>query len=129
MLRLIGVVLLSVTVGCASTTQIRSVPSGATVKSIEGGTLGVTPLFYSDTNIVNQPKQLTLELAGYEPTPLIIKRDQWDPGRLVLFVVGGLFLFVPYVGLLWSADYSPAYEVQLKPSNSGVAPSAPNVPL
>lgn len=127
MRRIAAVALLSLlTLNCASTTIIRSVPSGATVKSVEGGVLGQTPYTYSDMNIVNQPKTFTLQADGYESKDLVIKRDQWDPARVVVFGFFGLFFFFPYAGILWSADYAPTYVVELKPRGS--APLAPDAP-
>jgi hypothetical protein len=112
---------------CASTTVIRTNPPGATIRSIEGGYSGRTPFTYSDTNIVGTTRTFSIEAPGYQTETLVIKKDQWDAGRLVLSVIGGLILFVPYVGILWSADYQPAYEVQLKPLGDQNFPPPPNV--
>ncbi|MFL5322476.1 MAG: PEGA domain-containing protein [Myxococcaceae bacterium] len=112
---------------CASTTVIRSNPPGASITSVEGGYSGRTPFTYSDSNIVGTTRAFTIAAPGYEPQTLIIKKDQWDAGRLVLSVLGGLILLVPYVGILWSADYEPVYEVHLKPSGDSDYPPPPNV--
>ena len=80
-----------------------------------GVTLGRTPLPLSDTNIVMNPQSLTLELDGYEPASVVVQRDQWNSNHIILSVIGGICCFAPYLGLLWSADYRPQYDVELKP--------------
>lgn len=100
---------------CASTTVIRSNPPNAMIRSVEGGYSGVTPYTYTDTSVIGTQRTFTIEAPGYRPETLVIKRDQWDTGRLALSIVGGLVFLVPYVGILWSADYAPVYEVQLRP--------------
>ena len=63
---------------------------------------------------------LMLEREGYQPTPLIIQRNEWDAGK----VVGSWVLCLP--ALFWSADLLPEYDVDLVPIAG--QPAAPGTP-
>jgi hypothetical protein len=115
MLRMMSALLLVViTTGCASTTVIRSDPSGATVRSRSGELLGKTPYEHSDSATVNHTESFVLELEGYEPEYVTIKRDQWNGVRTAGGVIGGLFVFPVFATLLWATDYKEAYSVELR---------------
>lgn len=128
MRRIAAIFALSLTLGCASTTVIRTNPPGASIRSIENGYSGVTPFTYGDSNIVGTSRTFVIEAPGYQTETLVIKRDQWDTGRLVLSVIGGIILFVPYVGIFWSADYAPFYDVTLRPASDLPPPATDTVP-
>ncbi|HZH79490.1 MAG TPA: PEGA domain-containing protein [Archangium sp.] len=100
--------------GCASTTVIRSDPSGATVKSRSGEVLGRTPYEHSDSATVNHTESFVLELEGYKPQYVTIKRDQWNGARTAGGVIGGLLFFPAFGTLLWATDYKEAYHVELQ---------------
>ena len=51
--------------GCASSTMINSVPSGAKVY-INGESVGTTPYLYSDTKVVGSVVNVDLVKDGYE---------------------------------------------------------------
>lgn len=108
-------VLFTFVTGCASTTMLHSYPPGATVKSASGMVLGVTPYEHTDSAAVGHVERFLIEKDGYETQYVSIKKDQWNGVKTTASVVGGVFLFIPFVGLLWSADYRPDYAVQLKP--------------
>ncbi|ATB27770.1 PEGA domain-containing protein [Melittangium boletus] len=115
MRRLMSVPLLLVlTTGCASTTVIRSDPSGARVKSRSGELLGRTPYEHSDSATVNHTESFVLELEGYAPEYVTIRRDQWNSVRTAGGIVGGLFVFPVFATLFWAADYKPLYSVELR---------------
>jgi hypothetical protein len=115
MLRKLSALLLVVlTTGCASTTVIRSNPSGATVSSRSGEVLGRTPYEHSDSAMVNHSESFVVELEGYEPGYVTIKRDQWNVMRTAGGVIGGLVVFPVFAALLWAADYKEAYAVELQ---------------
>jgi len=115
MLRLTSALLLVVlTTGCASTTVIRSDPSGATVRSRSGEVLGKTPYEHSDSAMVNHSESFVVELEGYETEYVTIKRDQWNGLRTAGGVIGGLFMPPVFAILLWATDYKEAYQVELK---------------
>lgn len=117
----VPVLLCALVTGCASTTVIRSSPSGATVRDIRGQKVGKTPFTYSGTGTINSSETFTLEKPGYEETAVTVKRDQvnglaiagWTAGALLTsWTVFGLGLAA---GILWSADYAPVYSVDLDP--------------
>jgi PEGA domain-containing protein len=112
---------------CASTTVIRSNPSGAIVRDIRGQKVGKTPYTYTGTGTINSQETFSLEKPGYEDATVIVKRDQvnglavagWAAGGLLTsWTIVGLGLFA---GILWSADYAPAYNVELEPAPAPAA--------
>lgn len=113
--------LLILSSACASQTVIRSNPSGASVKNQYGQVLGKTPYVHEDTEVWNHREHFTLELEGYKPTQLSIKRDDANAGRMIGFGLGGFFFPPIWAGLLWAADYNPAYRIELEPASGDVA--------
>jgi len=110
---------------CASTTVLRSEPSGATVY-IDGSKVGKTPYTYSDTKIVGASTQVRLKLEGYEEFQTILSRsEEFQVGPCI----GGVFVLVPF---LWVMGYRPEHSYELSPlSPAKPAPSnvtAPGVP-
>lgn len=115
MLRLTAALLLVVvTTGCTSSTVIRSSPLGATVRSRYGEVLGKTPYEHSDSAINGHTETFTLEKDGYEPETVTIKRDQWNGLRTAGGIVGGFFVPLVWVSLLWATDYKDGYAVDLQ---------------
>ena len=105
--------------GCASTTVIRSYPSGARV-FLNGEPVGVTPYTMTDTKIVGSTTSVRLEAPGYEPTVGAITRsEEFDAGACI----GGVFLLVPF---LWIMGYKPDHTFQLQPA--AVPPAAAPTP-
>ncbi len=101
---------LVLTVGCTSTTIIRSEPSGANVY-IDGSKMGKTPYTYSDTKIVGSTTHLKLKLEGYEEFDTIFRRDEeFQVGPCI----GGAFLLVPW---LWIMGYRPEHAYELTPES------------
>lgn len=93
---------------CSSTTVISSQPPGAKV-FINGQRVGTTPFPYRDTKVVGSCNGLSLELDGYEPVNTIFCRDEAaDVGA----IIGGLFLFVPW---LWFMKYHPYRHYEMIP--------------
>ncbi|NOK04603.1 hypothetical protein HNV27_24005 [Myxococcus xanthus] len=113
--------------GCASSTVIRSSPSGAKVRSRSGEVLGRTPYEYSDSATVNNTESFTLELDGHAPEYVTIRRDQWSGARTAGGIVGGLFVFPVFATLFWAADYRESYHVELTalPDSEPEAPAPP----
>ena len=99
--------------GCASTTIIRSTPSGAIVKSTSGVVLGKTPYEWEDTDINGTRHSFIVEAEGREPVTVNIRRDDLNPGRAVGFGLVGFFCPPVWAGLLWAQDYEPYYDVVL----------------
>jgi hypothetical protein len=115
MRRLSSTLLLAVlSTGCASTTVIRSEPLGARVRSRSGETLGKTPYEHTDSAMVNHAESFSIELEGYEPGYVTIKRDQWNGLRTAGSIIGGLFILPVLGGLLWATDYKEVYNVTLQ---------------
>jgi len=117
----VSVSLFALATGCASSTVIRSTPSGAVVRDVRGQKVGKTPYSFTGTGTINSMESFTLEKPGYEEATVIVKRDQvnglaiagWAAGGLLTsWTVVGLGLFA---GILWSADYAPSYSVELDP--------------
>ena len=106
-----AVILLTVTVfmsGCASSTMISSIPSGAKV-FINGESVGTTPYLYTDTKIVGSLINVDLIKEGYEPLYTSFTRtEEVNPGA----IVGGVFFLFPF---LWTMDYKPSHNYELVP--------------
>jgi hypothetical protein len=99
---------LMLTVGCTSTTVIRSEPSGATLY-IDGSKMGKTPYTYADTKIVGSTTFLKLTKEGYEEFETVIRRDEeFQAGPCI----GGVFFLFP---LLWVMGYRPEHVYELTP--------------
>ncbi|GHG61927.1 hypothetical protein [Comamonas sp. JC664] len=128
MLRFVSSALvLLLSTGCASSTVIRSSPSGAKVRSRSGEVLGRTPYEYSDSATVNNTERFTLELEGHAPEYVTIRRDQWSGARTAGGIIGGLFILPVFATLFWAADYRDAYHVELNalPDSEPEAPAPP----
>lgn len=121
-----ALLLVVVSTGCASTAVIRSDPSGATVRSRSGELLGKTPYEHSDSAMVNHTESFVVEMEGFKPEYVTIKRDQWSGVRTAGGVIGGLLFFPVFATLLWAADYKEAYNVELneepEQSNEAIQP-------
>jgi hypothetical protein len=93
---------------CASTTQIRSIPSGAAVY-VDQQPMGRTPYSHSDTKIVGMGTSITLKLEGYHDfNTTIVRSERPDIGA----IVGGVFFIVPF---LWTMGYNPVHQYELEP--------------
>lgn len=117
--------LIALSTGCASTTVIRSEPSGAVVKDRLGRVVGKTPYVYSDTEMVNHTERFTVEMPGYERQEVVARRDRANVGNIIAFGVPGLIIWPLLPGLLWSWDYADQYSVQLERSARSGRASAP----
>ena len=91
--------------GCASSTVIKSIPSGAKLY-IDGQVKGETPYTYTDRSIAGTWRNLTLKKEGYKDLSGHIKRDELS----VLALIGGIFLVVPF---LWVFEYQPEYTFEM----------------
>jgi len=95
-------------VGCASTTIIKSTPSGAKVY-LDGELAGTTPFAMTDTKIVGSVTRLRLALDGYQPFETVISRnEQFDVGACI----GGALVLVPW---LWIMGYKADHNYELNP--------------
>ena len=98
--------------GCASSTVIRSNPSGALVY-IDGSRSGQTPYTLTDTKIVGSSTQIRLTKEGYEDIQMILTRsEEFQIGPCI----GGVFLLVPF---LWVMGYKPEHTYDLHPVKVG----------
>ncbi|MCG5051755.1 MAG: PEGA domain-containing protein [Myxococcales bacterium] len=118
-----AVTLAALTSACASSTVIRSEPSGAKLY-LNGEPVGRTPYTMTDTKIVGSTTTVHMELDGYESVDGVISRnEEFDVGACI----GGVFLLVPF---LWIMRYKPVHTFELRPLNgSGYPPPAwPSAP-
>ena len=101
---------------CASTTYIKTFPSGANV--YEGDALmGVTPYMHWDreaTGPENAGKTFTLRKQGYADKTIAIKKDVLNIPRL--------FFPAPIFSLPWAYDYKEEYYYELEPIGKRRAP-------
>ena len=97
-----------VAVGCSSTTQIESRPSGATVY-INGEKMGTTPYAYNDTKIIGSATTLLLRKNGYEDFNVLLKRDEQ------IDYVPACAGFFTAVSWLWSMGYNDVHSYELTP--------------
>lgn len=119
----LSLVLFALCTGCASTTVIRSNPSGAKVLSPSGAVLGRTPYHYSDTQPYGSQTRFTLQMDGYERADVVARRETWNVGRTVGFAIGGLLFWPAWAGLIWAQDYQPEYVIDLEPEAGHGAPT------
>lgn len=99
------IVLLS---GCASSTMIKSVPSGAKVY-INGEPVGVTPYLYTDTKIIFSPINVDIIKDGYKPIYETFRRDEeFNAGTFI----GGIFVWPLW---LWTLDYKSTHTYEMVP--------------
>lgn len=119
MSRLVFVAVLALSSGCASSTVIRSHPSGAIVRNVRGEKVGKTPYSHSGSGIINSTDTFTVEKPGYEETSVTVRRDQVNGLMMAGLGIGGLVFFplglATWPGMLWAADYPATYEVELNP--------------
>jgi hypothetical protein len=102
-------------VGCASTTVIKSMPSGAKVY-LDGEVAGTTPFAMTDTKIVGSVTRVRLVLDGYQPLETVITRnEQFDVGACI----GGALVLVPW---LWIMGYKPDHTYELSPLQASLGP-------
>lgn len=92
---------------CASTTMIRSNPSGAKVY-LNGEPVGTTPYPHRDTKIVGSTTTVRPEKEGYAPFETAFSRnEEADVGA----IIGGIFFLVPF---LWTMKYKPTHTYDLQ---------------
>jgi hypothetical protein len=94
---------------CASSTVIRSEPSGATVY-IDGSKVGQTPYIHTDTKTVSSTTRVKLRREGYEDFEgIIVRNEEFQLGPCI----GGVFTAVPF---LWIMGYKAERTYELTPS-------------
>jgi hypothetical protein len=111
------VLALGASTGCVSATVIHSQPEGALVLE-DGVVQGQTPFSHEDTDTFGTSHFYVLQAVGYKPMPVIIRRDQLNATHAVSFGVAGCFISPMWLGLLWSGDYAPEYNVVLVPKSA-----------
>lgn len=93
---------------CASTTIIRSEPSGAKVY-LNGEYRGKTPYSYTDTKIIGSSTSVKLTKEGYEPLfESFSRNEEADVGA----IIAGILVWVPF---LWTMKYKPYHAYELVP--------------
>lgn len=104
---IIAIIFLS---GCASSTMINSIPSGAKV-FINGQVVGTTPYLYQDTKVLGSVVNVDLVKEGYEPLYTSFRRtEEFNIGTFI----GGCFIW-PF--WLWTMDYNPTHTYELVPTS------------
>ena len=87
--------------GCASTTMIKSVPTGAKLY-VDGQYKGKTPYTYTDTAVAGTTKTVLLQKQGYKERTSMIRKEEVAVGP----IIGGLFFLFPF---LWTLGYPAEY--------------------
>ena len=115
-------------VGCATilqgsnpTIKVDSEPKGADVY-INGDLRGVTP-FEMKLALQDEPMNLEVQLEGYRNESAVF-RKKWQPGWLLLDLVGGVFFFpFDWASGAWYS-YSPRrFQFELQPMKQPSAPT------
>ncbi len=101
MKRIIVLFSLFASVGCASTTTLKSEPIGADVY-VDNVKIGKTPCQYSDTSIMGSSRPVKIVLVGYKPLETTIRKEKAQIGP----IIGSLFCPVP---ILWILGYKDEY--------------------
>lgn len=111
-LQTIGIILCSTILlsGCASTTMMQSIPTGAKLY-MDGEPVGTTPYGHTDTKIVGSTTPFRMVLDGYQDYNGLLKRNE---EANIGAIVGGVFLLFPF---LWTMDYKPTHTYELIPVN------------
>ena len=104
-----------VATGCASSTVIRSKPSGATVINEYGQEVGKTPYVHEDSEMLQHRERFTLKAPGHQEQQVTIKKSKVNAVRAVGFGLPGILFFPLLGGLLWATEYPEEYNVELKP--------------
>ncbi|HEX8441263.1 PEGA domain-containing protein [Archangium sp.] len=98
-------------VGCASTTIIRTEPGEANLY-IDGSKVGKTPYTYEDTKVVGSSTRVRITKEGYKDFETVLKRDEeFQVGPCI----GGFFFLVPW---LWIMGYKPEHTYELTPEKA-----------
>ena len=94
--------------GCASSTMIKSIPSGAKVY-INGEPVGTTPYLYTDTKVIFSPVNVDIIKEGFKPVYETFRRDEeFNPSTFI----GGIFVWPLW---LWTLDYKSTHTYELVP--------------
>jgi len=100
---------------CASSTVIRSTPSGAKLYLNEE-LAGQTPYTMTDTKIIGTITNLRLKADGYQEFQTSLSRtEEFQVGPCI----GGAFVLVPW---LWIMGYKPEHHYELTPIQPPLAP-------
>ncbi|HUS87444.1 MAG TPA: PEGA domain-containing protein [Bacteroidales bacterium] len=92
---------------CASTTMIRSDPTGAKLY-LDGEPAGTTPYAHTDSKIVGSTTTVQLTMEGYEDFNNSFSRnEEVDVGA----IIGGVLFLIPF---LWVMKYKPYHTYELK---------------
>ncbi|KAB1065566.1 PEGA domain-containing protein [Salibacter halophilus] len=93
---------------CASTTLIKSEPSGAKLY-LDDMPVGTTPYEHSDTRIAGSCTSVRIEKEGYKTLNTRFCRDEEaNPGPLI----AGFFFLIP---ALWGLKYKSIHAYELEP--------------
>lgn len=105
--------------GCASTTYVKTIPSGA--KVYEGEVLkGFTPYMHWDREMNDYSRTFMLRKEGYKDKAISIKKTDFNPIRLVA---------PPILALPWLYDYPYEYVFELEKSSEAITTvTSQNVP-
>lgn len=90
--------------GCASSTTIKTLPSGFKIK-LSGNLLGITPFDYWDREPSGAATTFTLEKEGYKSQQITIKKDCLYVHR---------FFSPPLLALPWLYGYMPEYLFEME---------------
>ncbi len=102
--------------GCASSTVIRSDPTGAAV-FLNGEKVGMTPYTMTDTKPVGSATTVLLAKPGCENyTTIITRTEELDPAPVIF---GFCALGVPF---LWAMKYKPEHLYELECSGRPAPP-------
>jgi len=116
------VTLVAFSTGCASTTVIKTNPSGAKV-FVDGAPVGKTPYSMTDTKTIVSTTSLRLEKPGYESITVNINRmEEPDIGP----IIGGVCAGATLLGLaffLWAGKYRAEHIYDLERKGGGTVPT------
>jgi hypothetical protein len=106
---IITIIFATIISGCASTTIIKSEPSGAKIY-VDGMRVGETPYVHTDSKIVGSSTILKFKKDGYDDLDAVMsKSEKANIGA----IIGGVFVLVPF---LWTMEYNPERTYELSES-------------
>jgi len=123
-----AVTLVAFSTGCASTTVIKSNPTGAKV-FIDGSPVGKTPYTMTDTKTIFSSTSVRLEKPGYEPFSANLPRfEEVDVGPTVGGACLGLTTGIGLIFLLWMGKYKAEHTYDLERRGGGGGAPATSAP-
>lgn len=106
--------------GCSHTVTVYSVPPGAEIY-VDGRSIGRSPATFEERSGFHRTVEIRAELEGHGPWSE--QHEQKEPSKLLApSLVGGYFLLLPFIGVLWGYQLEDQVTIFLEPETAAPAP-------